>query len=282
MSPGGPQFLFKEHILIAPKAYTFTDLIQIMARLRGQDGCPWDREQTFETLRTFLLEETYELLDAIDAKNSTNHCEELGDVLFQLIFQAQIAAERSLFTINDAIDGVSRKLIHRHPHVFGDAKVKSAAEVASAWQQIKKAEKAEKGAPETKSLLDAVPRSLPALLTTHRLSEQASSVGFDWKEASQVLEKVHEEYGELQHELASAVSDNRDAIAWELGDLLFTLANLARHLGFYGEDLLRQANQRFRQRFMKVEDIARNRNIDIASASQETLEELWQEAKRLD
>ena len=265
-----------------PELYTFTELVQIMTRLRSQDGCPWDREQTIETLRSFLLEETYELLEAIDRKNPADHCEELGDVLFQIVFQAQIAAETGLFTISEVIDRIARKLISRHPHVFGNTTVKDSAEVATAWQQIKNAEKAQKGVLETKSLLDDVPRSLPALLATHRLSERARTVGFDWQQVSQVLEKVREEYQELQQELAlDRSANNQEAIAWELGDLLFTLANLARHLDLCGEDLLRQANQRFRERFQKVEELAGNRKIDIASASLDTLEALWQDAKKL-
>ncbi len=265
-----------------PERCTFTELVQIVARLRSQDGCPWDREQTIESLRAFLLEETYELLDAIDRKNPADHCEELGDVLFQVLFQAQIAAESGLFTLSDVIDRIARKLISRHPHVFGPTTVKNSAEVAIAWQQIKKAEKTKKGIPETKSLLDGVPRSLPALLATHRLSERAGTIGFDWKQVSPVLEKVREEYHELQQELAADPdANNKEAIAWELGDLLFTLANLARHLDLCGEDVLRQANQRFRERFQKVEELAGIRKIDIASASEDTLEALWQDAKKL-
>jgi tetrapyrrole methylase family protein/MazG family protein len=267
---------------VHPEQYTFTELVQIMSRLRSHDGCPWDRQQTIETLRAFLLEETYELLEAIDRKNPADHCEELGDVLFQIVFQAQIAAESGSFTIGDVIDRIARKLISRHPHVFGSTTVKDAGEVATVWQQIKKAEKAEKGLPEAKSLLDGVPRSLPALLMTHRLSERAGTIGFDWKHAGHVLEKVREEYQELEHELAAAQgANNQEGIAWELGDLLFTLANLARHLDLSGEDLLRQANQRFRERFRKVEELAISRTIDITAASQDTLEALWNDAKQL-
>jgi len=242
-----------------------------MARLRSERGCPWDREQTLESLRSYLIEETYELLDAIDQKDRQAQCEELGDVLLQIVFQSQIAAEEGWFDVYDVIHQLAEKLIRRHPHVFGTQKAETSADVIVTWEKQKKKEKSQN------SVLDGVPRSLPALLQTHRLSDRAARVGFDWKKPEQVLEKMHEEFGELQEALGE--KDAPEKAAWELGDLLFAATNLARHLGLCAEDLLREANRRFSDRFRLVESLARERQVDIKSADLETLESLWQEAK---
>lgn len=242
-----------------------------MARLRSEQGCPWDREQTIESLRSFLLEEAYELLDAIDQQDRQAQCEELGDVLFQIVFQSQIAAEEGWFDIQDVIHGIAEKLIRRHPHVFGSQKAETCAEVIDTWDKLKKEEK------HATSVLDGVPQSLPALLQTHRLSDRAARVGFDWKKPEQVLLKMHEEFGELKEALGQP--DAPEKAAWELGDLLFATTNLARHLGLCAEDLLREANRRFSDRFRLLESLARERQVDIKSADIQTLESLWQEAK---
>jgi tetrapyrrole methylase family protein/MazG family protein len=265
---GGPT-LYEDDAISEPR-HTLDDLIQIMSRLRSERGCPWDREQTIESLRSFLLEEAYELLDAIDLQDRQAQCEELGDVLFQIVFQSQIAAEEGWFDIRDVIHGIAEKLIRRHPHVFGSEKAKTCAEVIDTWDKLKKKEK------HSASVLDGVPRSLPALLQTHRLSDRAARVGFDWKKPEQVLGKMREEFGELQEALGEKAPEKT---AWELGDLLFAATNLARHLGLCAEDLLREANRRFSDRFRLLESMARERQVDIKSADLETLESLWQEAK---
>jgi tetrapyrrole methylase family protein/MazG family protein len=266
---GGPTLY--EGDAISEKRHTLDDLIQIMARLRSEKGCPWDREQTISSLRSFLLEEAYELLDAIDQQDRKAQSEELGDVLFQIVFQSQIAAEEGWFDIQDVIHGIAEKLIRRHPHVFGTEKAETCAEVIDTWDKLKKEEK------HSKSVLDGVPRSLPALLQTHRLSDRAARVGFDWKKPEQVLEKMREEFGELLEALEQP--DTPEKAAWELGDLLFATTNLARHLGLCAEDLLREANRRFSDRFRLLESLARERQVDIKSADIQTLESLWQEAK---
>jgi MazG family protein len=242
-----------------------------MARLRSEQGCPWDREQTIESLRSFLLEEAYELLEAIEQKDRRAHSEELGDLLFQIVFQARIAQEAGWFDIHDVIQGIAEKLIRRHPHVFGSKKARTSAEVIASWDKLKKEEK------HAESALDGVPGCLPALLQAHRLSDRAARVGFDWEEPSQVLEKMREEFGELQEALGQ--KDAPEKTAWELGDLLFATVNLARHLGLCAEDLLREANRRFSVRFRLLETLAKERRVDIRSADLQTLESLWQEAK---
>jgi len=266
---GGP--IYYEGNTISKVPFTLEDLIQIMARLRSEPGCPWDREQTIDSLRSFLLEETYELLDAIERADRKAHCEELGDVLFQIVFQSRIADELGWFDIHDVINGIAEKLIRRHPHVFGSEKAETSAEVITTWDKVKKEEK------QSQSVLDGVPLSLPALLQAHRLSDRAARVGFDWKKPEQVFEKIHEELGEL-HE-AFEQEDAPEKTAWELGDLLFATTNLARHLGLCAEDLLREANRRFSDRFRLLESFAQERQVDIKSADLETLESLWQEAK---
>ncbi len=242
-----------------------------MARLRSEQGCPWDREQTIESLRSFLLEEAYELLEAIELKDRRAHAEELGDVLLQIVFQSQIAAEEGWFDIHDVINGIAAKLIRRHPHVFGPEKAETSAEVIQSWGKLKKQEK------QTRSALDGVPGSLPALLRAHRLSDRAARAGFDWETPGQVLEKIREELEELQEALGQKETPGKTA--WELGDLLFATANLARHLGLCAEDLVREANRRFSDRFRLLESLAQQRRVDIKSADLQTLEALWQEAK---
>ncbi len=255
-----------------------------MARLRAPDGCPWDREQTLESLRSYLIEEAYETLEAIDRADPAEHCAELGDVLLQIVFQAQLASEQGHFDSADVIDGICRKLLRRHPHVFGQASAETPADVVVHWERIKQEEKqsgvdAPTGAPA--SALDGVPAALPALLATQRLSDRAARVGFDWKQPDQVLAKVDEELAELHEALAAPAGPERSRqLAWELGDLFFALVNLARHLRLDAENTLREANQRFRNRFAHVEALAQARQIELSESSEDLLDELWQAAKR--
>jgi len=259
---------------------SFDDLVGIMARLRADDGCPWDREQTLETLRPYLIEEAYEVLEAIESDEPAQHCEELGDLLLQIAFQAQIAAERGDFDALDVTDGICRKLLRRHPHVFGQERAETAADVVVHWERIKKDEK-QLDPTEPHSVLDGVPRSAPALLAAQKLSERAARVGFDWRRADDVLDKVAEELDEIEQARRLPAGPDRDRqLAWELGDLLLAVVNLARHLGTDAEDALRAANQRFRRRFGSLEQEAGRRDLDLKDLSEQELEALWQQAKR--
>jgi MazG family protein len=251
-------------------------LLAIMARLRGPDGCPWDREQTLSSLRPYVLEETYEVLEAIDAGDPREHCEELGDLLLQIVFQAQLAQEAGAFTFTDVAEAISSKLVSRHPHVFGTADVKDAEGVLRQWAALKRKEKEAKGG--GKSVLEGVPREMPALARAERLSEKASRVGFDWPDASGARAKVDEELGELD---ASIASGDRAAIEHELGDLLFAVANLARKLSLAPEEALRGAIGRFIQRFEHVERGLERAGVPHGQATLEHMDELWNEAKAI-
>jgi MazG family protein len=241
-----------------------------MARLRAPGGCPWDREQTFDSIKPYLLEETYEVLDAIDEKDWPGLAEELGDLMLQAVFFAEMAAEQGRFRIDDSLDAISEKLIRRHPHIFGDASAKTADDVKRRWDEIKKQEKADRGeAPKT--LLGGVPRNLPALVEAERLTVKAAGVGFDWSSAEQVIDKLHEELDELAEARKEA---SPEAIEDELGDLLFVVVNLARFLKMDPEQALRKANAKFRRRFGYIE-----RNATLPGATLEEMEALWQQAK---
>jgi tetrapyrrole methylase family protein / MazG family protein len=259
--------------------YTLDDLIGIMARLRSDEGCPWDREQDHDSLRSFLIEEAYEVLEAIENQDPEAHREELGDVLFQIVFQARVAEELGQFDLSDVIDVIARKIRRRHPHVFGTETARTSGEVVAAWERIKGEEKRLAAGNNEISVLDGVPSSLPALLAAHRLSERAARVGFDWTDPLQVIDKVFEEITELKQALDR--EGDKEHVAWEIGDLLFALVNLSRHLNTCAEDLLRETNQRFSSRFRLVEKMAREREIDMGSADIDTLEALWQEAKKI-
>jgi MazG family protein len=269
---------------IAPAQYSFDDLIAIMARLRAPDGCPWDREQTLQSLRPYLIEEAYELLEAMEGGDPDRHCEELGDLLLQIVFQSQLAAERGDFDARAVVAGLCRKLVRRHPHVFGDESAASADEVVVHWERIKRQEKQRRDGAAPAGALGGVPASLPGLLAAQKLGQRAARVGFDWDGPQAVRAKLHEELGELEQALDAAPgAEQRAASAWELGDLLFAATNLARHLDIDAEDALRRANQRFRSRFALVERLAAERGIDLRQADMTALEALWQEAKdRLD
>lgn len=252
----------------------FGELVQIMARLRGENGCPWDREQTHASIKPYLLEETYEVLESIDENDPAKLEEELGDLALQVVFHAQMADEAGLFTIADVLRGINEKLRRRHPHIFGDVKADTAQEVLFNWEQIKKLEREK--AQGRASLLDGVPRELPALLRAHRLQEKASRVGFDWNEARQVFQKVEEELAELRAAMESEQPDRMEA---ELGDLLFSLVNLGRFIAVNPEDALRKTIARFIARFQYIEEELARRGTAPGQVTLEEMDALWAEAK---
>ena len=250
-------------------------LVEIMDQLRDPGGCPWDREQDWGTLRSYLLEECHEAVEALDAGDIEGLCEELGDVLLQIVFLSRLAQEEGVFTVRDVVRGIVEKMIRRHPHVFGDERVADSDEVLRNWERIKKEEKAERGEQRT-SLLDGLPRGLPALVRAQRLGEKAARVGFDWTDPGQVLKKIQEELGELQSAIDAG---DRDATREEIGDLLFATAMLARKLNQDPEGALEGANRKFTSRFKTIEVRAAASGQAIESLGIERLEELWAEAK---
>jgi len=281
----------------AKAAERFAESVRIMARLRGPDGCPWDREQTFETIKKYTLEETYEVFDAIERRDFPHLAEELGDLLLQVIFYAEMAANQGEFTIADVLDHLNRKLVRRHPHVFGeeasraagnkadvDAAVENAADGASAavlrnWEEIKLAEKKPKVRDDGNktSRLDGVLRGIPALSEAAKLGAKAQKAGFDWQSWRDLLPKVAEEVAELEAEAASDDPARKVLVEAELGDLLFTVVNLGRHLGVDAEMALRGCNLRFRERFREME-IASEKPLEELELDE--LEALWSAAKK--
>jgi MazG family protein len=259
----------------------FETLLRLMARLRGPGGCPWDREQTLESLRPYLIEETYEVLEAMERRDWAHLPEELGDLQLQIVFQAQIASEEGHFTMEDVLERISDKLVRRHPHVFGSESLGTAGEVVHRWEEIKQQEK-RRGRPENSAaseagaLLDAVPATQPALVEAEQLSKRAAKVGFDWERLQDVVEKIHEESREL---VQARESLEADQIEDEVGDLFFTLVNLARRLKVSPELALKRANRKFRRRFGHVEEGLRKRGKTPASSDLAEMEELWQQAK---
>ncbi len=250
----------------------FDDLVEMMARLRAPDGCPWDREQTHGSIRKYVIEEAYEVVEAIDSGDAHELRAELGDLLLQVVFHARMAEESGTFSIGDVCEGVTTKLERRHPHVFGDAGQRDAAEVAQAWEEIKARERG----PDA-SAIDGVPRALPALQRAERVSEKASRVGFDWPDTTAVLAKVDEERRELAEALEAGAPDR---VAAELGDLLLATANLARKAGLEPELCLTRAVDRFSARFREVERSARTDGADLRTLPASALEARWQAAKR--
>lgn len=248
-----------------------------MARLRAPDGCPWDRVQTFDTIKPYLLEETYEVLQAIDQRDWPGVAEELGDLMLQPVFFAQMAAEADLFRIEDALDAINEKLIRRHPHVFGEGDAKTADEVKVRWDEIKVKEKKDRGE-KPKGLLEGIPRAMPALVEAQQIGSKAAGAGFDWPNIGQVADKVREELNELEQARAD---ENQDEIEGEIGDLLFTIVNLARFLKVDPEQALRRTNLKFRSRFAHVEQGVAARGKTLPESSLEEMEALWQEAKQL-
>ncbi len=254
-----------------------------MARLRGPGGCPWDREQTFDSIKPYTVEETYEVLEAIDNREWDELPGELGDLLLQVLFYSQMAAEDGKFSIDDVLDRLCDKLVSRHPHVFGDVKADTSSEVLRNWEAIKKQEKLEKqsAAPpgENASLLDGVSSAMPALLEAHKLSSRASKVGFDWPEVTGLFDKLQEEIRELRAELNQSPERNRIRIEEEVGDLFFVLVNLARHLSVDPESALKKTNRKFRRRFRLMEEQLRAGGKSPEQATLEELESIWHQAK---
>jgi MazG family protein len=252
-------------------------LIGIMERLRGPQGCPWDREQTLKTLRPYVLEETYEVLEAIDAGDAREHCAELGDLLLQIVFQAQLRKEEGAFEFADVADAISDKLVSRHPHVFGDSEAKDAEAVLRQWAALKREENRKKGGGE--SVLEGVPREMPALARADRLTEKASRIGFDWPDAAGARGKLAEELGELDEAIATG---DREHLEHELGDALFALANLARKLDVPPEEALRGALARFVFRFTHIERELARRGVGHGQATLAEMDAIWEEAKTLE
>ncbi|MFN2376497.1 MAG: nucleoside triphosphate pyrophosphohydrolase [Candidatus Binatia bacterium] len=253
----------------------FDDLVALLHRLRSPGGCPWDAEQTHETLRPYLVEETYEVLEAIEGGDDAELRDELGDLLLQVVFHSELAAERGAFTIRDVTEAISAKLIRRHPHVFADVEVGSSAEVERNWAAIKKAERKERDGGDS-SAIDGIPRAMPALTRAHRTGEKAASVGFDWSEASEVRRKVTEELAEAD---AAAAGGDAAALEEEIGDLLFAVASWARQCGLHAEQALDRALAKFSTRFRTLESGMRLQGREMSACSPEELESAWQAAK---
>jgi len=247
----------------------FSALVDIIARLRAPDGCPWDRKQTHASLRENLLAECYEVLEALDEGDSTKLCDELGDLLMQIVLHAQIAGESGEFGLGEVVENINTKLIHRHPHVFGSKKVRDAEEVALNWEELK-GEEREPGA----SILESVPRQMPALGYSQEVQRRAAHLGFDWEDDGGVIDKLAEEVGEFQQ------ADTEEQKAEEFGDMLFTLANIARRMGTDLEAALREANRKFYKRFTYMEAVCRQRGLNLGELSFDQQNKLWEEAKK--
>jgi tetrapyrrole methylase family protein/MazG family protein len=264
----------------------FERLVELQARLRAPNGCPWDREQTHATLRTYLIEEAYEVLDAMNSRDDAKFANEMGDLLLQVVFHSQIATEEGRFTVADVIREVHEKMVRRHPHVFGEKRAKDAAEVLRNWEQIKAQERkaqepqqngVTKAAGNPKSLLDGVPRGLPATMEGLQLTRKASRAGFDWDSAEGVFEKLREESAELRH-----VSESKDTtrVEEEMGDLLFAAVNLARFLQVDPEIALKNANAKFARRFREMERLSADKGQNFTEVPRAEKEKLWEAAKR--
>jgi tetrapyrrole methylase family protein/MazG family protein len=252
---------------------TFDDLVKLMTTLRAPGGCPWDREQTLPSLKPFVVEEAYEVVDAIDQADDAALREELGDLLLQAVFIAEVTREDGKFDIYDSITAIHDKLVRRHPHVFADVVAENADQVLTNWEKLKNEERKA----ENKSVLAGVPQSLPALLKASRLTEKAARVGFDWRRTEDVFEKLEEEIGELREAVAK---DDADAIHEEIGDLLFTIANIARKVGVNAEEALQSTNRKFTRRFGSMETAVRATERNLDQLTLEEMDALWDAAKR--
>jgi ATP diphosphatase len=257
-----------------------TRLLEIMARLRDREqGCPWDKQQTFATILPFTLEEVYEVADAIERGDMDELKSELGDLLFQIVFYAQMAKEQGLFEFGDIVAGISDKLVQRHPHVFATAEIKSAAAQTLAWEKHKEQERAQKAASESRpaSMLDNIPLALPGLMRAAKLQRRVARVGFEWPDIMPVLDKIEEEIGELREALANG--GKRDEMEHEIGDLMFACVNLARHADIDPEVALRSVNRRFETRFRRVEALAGEQGRILPEMTLAEMDELWEQAK---
>ena len=248
----------------------FSRLLKIVEKLRGPDGCPWDKKQTHETLLPYFLEEAYEVIESIETKNWENLKEELGDVLLHVVLQNQIAEEDNKFNISDSINGLNKKLIRRHPHVFSNDKANNGISARRNWEEIKHEEK------KRKSRLDGVPSSLPALIRAQRLQEKASYTGFDWSKIDDAWDKMDEEIEELKCAIKEQDIENMQE---EIGDVLFSIVNISRKLNFPAEDMLRQANKKFENRFKGIERVLKSRGEKIEETSLEEMEKIWENQK---
>jgi MazG family protein len=255
-----------------PAGDTFSELVAVMTRLLAPDGCPWDREQTLASLRRYLIEETYEVIDAIDAGDPAGHAEELGDLLMQIVFQSALRAAEGRFTIDDVVRGIVAKLIRRHPHVFGDKKLDTSGQVLDQWRDLKSKEK-------VRRTLDGVPRALPALARARELSARAAHVGFDWPDPAGSRAKIDEELGEVDQALTTG---HKEKIAHEIGDLLFAVVNLARKLDVDPEGALRATADKFSARFAHIEDRLGERGKSPKQSDLVEMDALWDEAKLLE
>ena len=259
---------------------SMTTLVQLMAQLRGPGGCPWDREQTHQSLRPFLLEESYEVLEALVSGKSEKFCEELGDLLLQIVFHAQLAAEKGQFDIDEVIKSISEKLIRRHPHVFADTKVDGVAGVLANWEQIKLSEIPG----ERESVLDGVPPDFPALLKAEKLQSKAAKVGFDWGDLAGPLRKVKEEFQEFEAELDPEQNPDQQSQEWdkledEFGDILFAMVNVGRFLKINAEMALERTNTKFVKRFKYIEEQAQAEGKELTKMTLAEMDELWEKAK---
>ena len=252
---------------------SFDDLVKLSRHLRSPEGCPWDREQTLETLRPYIVEEAYEVVQAIEGQDMDELIEELGDLFYEVLFASQIADESGEFDIYEVIDRLHNKLVRRHPHVFGDEKARDAEEAVKTWQRQKLQEKSRK-----RGLLH-IPRTMPSLIRAQRVGEKASQIGFDWRSADEVMSKVKEELSELEAEIKS---DNREGIEKEWGDLIFSLVNLGRHLKIDAEGTAHNAINGFIDRFGRIEDKAEARGKQLSELTLEEMDELWEEVKKED
>jgi len=261
------------------KLNTIDALLQLIDTLRGENGCPWDRKQTAASMAVYLAEEVHELIEAIEKGRSGEVCEELGDVLFLLLFILRFYDTRDLFNLEQVIEQVAAKMIRRHPHIFGDSQADTASQVKRQWQEIKKTEKT---VDRYTSCLDSIPSGLPALLRAFQVSERASQAGFDWPDLAGVMDKVGEECDECNRELEcrDAGNPSSEKLALEFGDILFTLANVARFAGFHPETALTGAVNKFEQRFRLMESILEMQGLEMGSVSQAKLDALWAEVKK--
>jgi nucleoside triphosphate diphosphatase len=295
----GPRHSFPDNKAITARARPvgagewFERLVGVQARLRGEGGCPWDREQTHRTLRTYLIEEAYEVLEALETGDDQKFAEEMGDLLLQIVFHSQIAREEGRFEVRDVIQKIHDKMVRRHPHVFGETKAKNSAEVLKNWEQIKAEERKAKGGAENRksagkkkneSLLDGISRALPATLEGFQLTRRAARIGFDWEKAEDVLEKIAEESGELREELKQAAhgvasAGDRKRMEEEVGDLLFAAVNVARFLHVDPEIALKSANAKFSRRFQAMEARATASGRKLADLPRAEMEELWEAVK---
>jgi len=273
LDPGASTYL---HVQPLPAETSFEIFQQVVARLRTPDGCPWDREQTHLSLRPHLLEEAYETLEAIDRQDAGDLKEELGDLLLQIVLNAQIASEDGEFSMVDVLEGINRKIIHRHPHVFKDTQLNGVEGVLKNWEKLKEAEREGKGTVEEKGLLDGAPKSLPALSLAQEYQDRAARVGFDWLDIDPVIAKVYEELEEVKN------ANGKEELAWELGDLLFAVVNLVRWHKVDAESALRRMNQRFAKRFKHIETQARKEKRRLSEMSLEEMDRFWEEAKCLE